>query len=251
MYHCRCIACGPTFESEEHCEDSICPDCGRRLSKRIYLTKPKKKFKPRNTIKKKIKKTLDLPTVLSGFSLMFLNMVRYGVLTWLFTYYVFSGNFAIADFGTVSLKTIFIPIAGVLGTLIYNKFPTKKELTSILFLALMGVTWFVFPFTTGLLATFLVLLSSAFLYGPHVFLVTTFPSRLHKDKVVAAATGFIDGMGYIGIALVMLLVPYLVLETAGGWNNVFFLCCSCAFVASLTVALTHCITKRRERSRSC
>jgi len=205
----------------------------------LYLTRPKIKHKPKQTVKKQVRVTLSFPIVMSGLSLMFLNMVRYGVMTWLFTYYVFAGNFAIADFGTVSLKIVFIPIAGVIGTLIYNRFPWKKDITSIVFLAAMGVTWFIFPFTDGLTATILVLISSAFLYGPHVFLVCTCPTRFKEKNVVAASTGFIDGMGYIGTTIIMLIVPYLVLETQGSWDNVFLLWALISFVASLFVVITY------------
>ncbi len=206
----------------------------------LYLTRPRDlDYKTPHTIKRQVRGTLTFPIVMSGLSLLLLNMVRYGVMTWLFTYYVFAGNFAIADFGKVSLKIVFIPIAGVLGTLIYNKLRWKKELTSVLFLALMGITWFLFPFTDGLTATLLVLASSAFLYGPHVFLVATCPSRFKEENVVAASTGLIDGMGYIGTTAIMLVVPYLVLETTGSWSNVFFLWAFISFVASAIVALTY------------
>ncbi|EMR74118.1 sugar phosphate permease [Thermoplasmatales archaeon SCGC AB-539-N05] len=205
----------------------------------LYLTRPKEEFKPKQTVKKQVKTTFSFPIVMSGLSLMLLNMVRYGVMTWLFTYYVFAGNFGIADFGTVSLKIVFIPIAGIIGTLIYNKVPWKKDLTSIAFLAAMGVTWFLFPYTDGLTATVLVLASSAFLYGPHVFLVTTCPTRFKEQNVVASSTGFIDGMGYVGTTAIMLVVPYLVLETTGAWNNVFLLWALISFAASAFVAITY------------
>jgi len=112
-------------------------------------------------------------------------------------------------------------------------------LLSVVFLSLMGVTWFLFPFADGMNATILVLASSAFLYGPHVFLVTTLPSRFKDEKVVAASTGFIDGMGYVGTTIIMLVVPYLVLETTNAWNNVFLLWAIISFVAAGVVALTY------------
>ena len=207
----------------------------------LYLTKPKLDYKPKHTIKKQVKGTLTFPIIMSGLSLMVLNMVRYGVLTWLFTYYIFAGNHPIADFGEVSIKSflIFIPLAGVLGTLIYNALPWKKDLISIVFLSAMGVTWFIFPYADSLTGSILVLLSSAFLYGPHVFLVCTIPTRFKKDGVVASSTGYIDGMGYVGTTVIMLVVPYLVLETQGGWNNVFILWSLISFAAAALVAITY------------
>jgi OPA family sugar phosphate sensor protein UhpC-like MFS transporter len=207
----------------------------------LYLTKPKVDYKPKQTIKKQVKGTLTFPIIMSGLSLMVLNMVRYGVLTWLFTYYVFSGNHPIADFGEVIIKSflIFIPLAGVLGTLIYNAIPWKKDLISIVFLSAMGVTWFVFPYADSFTGSLLVLASSAFLYGPHVFLVCTIPTRFKEKGVVASSTGFIDGMGYVGTTVIMLIVPYLVLETQGGWNNVFILWSLISFAAAVLVAITY------------
>jgi len=207
----------------------------------LYLTKPKVDHKPIHTVKKQVKWTITFPIVMSGLSLMVLNMVGYGVMTWLFTYYVLAGNHAIAEFGDVAIKSflIFIPLAGVTGTLIYNKLPWQKDITSIVFLALMGVCWYIFPFTDSFTGSLLVLASSAFLYGPHVFLVCTIPTRFKEKGVVASSTGFIDGMGYVGTTIIMMVVPYLVLETQGSWNNVFILWSLISFAAAALVAITY------------
>ena len=207
----------------------------------LYLTKPKVDYKPKHTVKKQVKGTITFPIVMSGLSLMVLNMVRYGVMTWLFTYYVLEGSHAIVEFGTVAIKSflIFIPLAGVCGTLVYNRLPWKKDIISIVFLALMGVCWYIFPFTDSFTGSLLVLASSAFLYGPHVFLVCTIPTRFKKKGIVASSTGFIDGMGYIVTTIIMLIVPYLVLETQGSWNNVFILWSLISFAAAALVAITY------------
>lgn len=205
----------------------------------LYLTKPKREFKPKQKVKKQVALTLTFPIMLSGVSLLFLNMVRYGVLTWFFVYLVQLGNISVADFfGFDAIKVALIPIAGIIGTLSYNKLPWNKDLTSVLFLTAMGITWLIFPFTDGLTALVLLLASSAFLYGPHVFLVCTLPTRFKKDSVVASSTGFIDGMGYVGTFMIGLIVPFLVLET-GGWNNVFLFWAALSFIAAITVAITY------------
>ena len=207
----------------------------------LYLTKPKVDHKPKHTVKKQVKGTITFPIVMSGLSLMVLNMVRYGVMTWLFTYYILEGSHAIVEFGAVAIKSflVFIPLAGVCGTLVYNKLPWKKDLTSIVFLAMMGVCWYIFPFTDSFTGSLLVLASSAFLYGPHVFLVCTIPTRFKQKGVVASSTGFIDGMGYVGTTIIMLIVPYLVIETQGGWDNVFILWSLISFAAAALVAITY------------
>jgi len=207
----------------------------------LYLTKPKLELEKKQTMKKQIKGTLTFPVIMTGLSLLTVNIVRYGVLTWLFTYYVFAGNYAIAEFGNVAIKSflVFIPLAGVCGTLIYNKLPWSKDFTSIVFLAMMGICWYLFPFTDSFTGSLLVLVSSAFLYGPHVFLVCTIPTRFKKKGLVASSTGFIDGMGYIGTTIVMLVVPYLVIDTQGGWSNVFLFWSAVSFIASITVAILY------------
>jgi len=205
----------------------------------LYLTKPKMEIKPKKRVKDQVKMTFTFPIVLSGVSLLFLNMVRYGVLTWFFVYLVQTGNIPVAEFfGFDAFKVALIPIAGIVGTLSYNKIPWNKDLTSIVFLASMGVIWLIFPFTDGLTAVVLLLVSSAFLYGPHVFLVTTLPTRFKEDSVVAASTGFIDGMGYVGTFLIGLIVPFFVLET-GGWNNVFLFWAVLSFMTAITVTITY------------
>ena len=166
-------------------------------------------------------------------------MVRYGVLTWFFVYLVQQSGISVHEFfGFDALKVALIPIAGITGTLVYNKLPWKKDLTSVMFLTAMGITWLIFPFVSGLTAVVLLLVSSAFLYGPHVFLVCTLPTRFKKDSVVASSTGFIDGMGYVGTFMIGLIVPFLVLEM-GGWNDVFLFWAALSFIAAVTVAITY------------
>ena len=80
----------------------------------------------------------------------------------------------------------------------------------------------------------LLVLSGLFLYGPHVFLVTTMPSRFHKESVVAAATGFIDGWGYIGSATIGILVPFL-LSITGSWDIIFYFWAGLSFLIACIV----------------
>jgi predicted RNA-binding Zn-ribbon protein involved in translation (DUF1610 family) len=34
MFECECIACGHKFGAEDHCENVVCPECGRNLCRR-------------------------------------------------------------------------------------------------------------------------------------------------------------------------------------------------------------------------
>ena len=205
----------------------------------LLLTKPKMEFSPRQKVKAQVKATLTFPIVMSGVSLCLLNMVRYGVITWIPLYFFIEGNFSIGDMEKVGLKVFLIPIAGILGTLIYNKIKIDKDVTSIIFLSLLGVSFVIFPFTSGWVASLVLLVGSFFLYGPHVFLVATCPSRFMDKNVVAASTGFIDGMGYIGTVLIGIIVPFLVEIGEKSWNYVFAFWAFLSFVVAVVVAISY------------
>jgi len=205
----------------------------------LLLTKPAVELEPLQKVETQIKATLSFPIVLSGMSLCLLNMVRYGVITWIPLYLFKVDNLVIAQMGKVGLKVCLIPLAGVLGTLIYNKLKVNRDLLTIVFLLMLGITFIIYPFTTGALAMVVLLVGSFFLYGPHVFLVTTFPSRFADKQVVAASTGFIDGMGYIGTVLVGIIVPVLVESSGGDWRNVFFFWAALSFGVAVIVAVVY------------
>jgi len=164
----------------------------------LLLIKPELEIVPPQKVTSQVRNTLSYPIVLSGLSLCLLNMVRYGVITWIPLYLFQNQNLSVEDMGKIGLKVCLIPIAGVIGTLVYNRLKIGKDLITIMFLIFLAISFVVFPFTGGLLAMIVLLIGSFFLYGPHVFLVTTMPTRFFDSQVVAASTGFIDGMGYIG-----------------------------------------------------
>ncbi|MFC2166581.1 MFS transporter [Acidobacteriota bacterium] len=205
----------------------------------LLLTKPKMEFSPKQKVKAQVKATLTFPIVMSGVSLCLLNMVRYGVITWIPLYFFIEGNFSIGDMEKVGLKVFLIPLAGILGTLIYNKIKIDKDVTSIIFLSLLGVSFVVFPFTSGWVASAVLLIGSFFLYGPHVFLVATCPSRFKEKNVVAASTGFIDGMGYIGTVLIGLIVPFLVELGKTSWNYVFAFWAFLSFAVAVVITISY------------
>ena len=199
----------------------------------LLLTRPKIKIAPVQKVQTQLRNTLSFPIVLSGLSLCLLNMVRYGVITWIPLYLFKMQNLTVQQMGKIGLNVCLIPIAGVAGTLAYNRFKINKDILTIIFLLALAATFIVLPFTKGLLAISILLVGSFFLYGPHVFLVTTFPTRFTDKQVVAASTGFIDGMGYIGTVLIGIIVPFLVTSTEGDWTNVFIFWT----VLSITVAI--------------
>lgn len=187
----------------------------------LLLTKPEIEVVSSQKVTSQLKNTLCFPIILSGVSLCLLNMVRYGIIIWVPLYLFQTQNLVVEQMGKVGLNVCLIPIAGVIGTLVYNRVKVGKDLLTVIFLVLLAVSLVIFPFSKGVLATVVLLIGSFFLYGPHVFLVTTFPTRFVDKRIVAASTGFIDGMGYIGTVLVGVIIPFLVTSTGDGWKNVF------------------------------
>jgi len=174
-------------------------------------------------VKTQLRRTLSAPIVLSGVSLGLLNMVRYGVITWIPLFFFERSGYGVEQIGKVGLKVFLIPVAGILGTLVYNAFKrVSKDILSVICLVCLAVTLFLLPGTTGLMTVAILLIGSFFLYGPHVFLVTTCPTRFHDQKVVAASTGFIDGMGYVGTVLIGIIVPFILTQFGNNWNIVFY-----------------------------
>jgi len=187
------------------------------------------------TVVERAKLTLSFPIVTSGFALCLLNIIRYGVVTWIPTYLYREFSMSIEKVG---LSVFLIPIAGIVGTLLYNKIRLPKDVTTIIYLAVLGIAFLVFPGTSGSVMITILLVSGLALYGPHVFLVTTMPSRFHDKRIVAASTGFIDGFGYIGSATAGILVPFMIDKT-GTWSSVFYLWAVIAIVIAMLVAVVY------------
>jgi sugar phosphate permease len=198
----------------------------------LLIVKPEIKPEKKSIIKQ-VKHTLNFPIIIAGLSLCLLNIVRYGVIVWIPTYLIEVQNSSIIGTG---LKIFLIPIAGVIGTLSYNKLKINRSILTAIFLAFLGLVFAIYGRLTGLTSVIILILSGFFLYGPHVFFVSTFPSRFVNKKIVASSTGFIDGMAYVGAILVGIIVPFF-LDIAD-WNFVFtFWSILCSVIMILILGL--------------
>ena len=205
----------------------------------LYYSRYQVKITPRKAMER-VKLTLSFPIVMSGLSLFLLNMVRFGVIIWIPTYLYQTQDMPIEKVG---INIFLIPIAGIIGTVLYNRIRLHKDITTIIYLILLGIVFILLPGTTGGVMLGLLIASGLFLYGPHVFLVSTMPSRYLEKHVVAAATGFIDGMGYIGSALIGILVPFII-DKVGSWESVFYFWSVLSFTIIVLVGLVHARGKR-------
>lgn len=210
----------------------------------LLMFKPKIELEKCHAIAKQIKTTLSLPIVISGIALCFLNMVRYGVITWIPLYLFQINNYTVKDMGKVGLQIFLIPIFGVLGTFLYNYIKISKTVFASISLLILALSFILFPLTVGWLSILVLCLGSFFLYGTHVFLVCTLPSRMLKDKVVAASTGLIDGMGYIGTISIGIIVPLLVGLLKGNWNYVFWFWALISFLTAILICILDYVLKR-------
>lgn len=183
----------------------------------------------------RIKMTLSFPIVTSGVALGLVNIIRYGVITWIPVYLYQNFTMPIEKVG---MSIFLIPIAGILGTLLYSKIRLPKDVTTVLYMISLGTLFLVFPVTSGLSMFTLLLLSGFFMYGPHVFLVSTMPSRFHNKSIVAASTGFIDGVGYIGATTVGIIVPFIIDKT-GEWTSVFYFWSAISLVVVILVGVVY------------
>lgn len=179
---------------------------------------PKDYVVKKQTVAKQVKNTLTVPIVLAGAGLLLLNMVRFGVMTWIPTFLFEVEKLGIDKIG---LKIFLFPIFGVLGTLLYNALKTDRENTTMIYMLGLATVFAIFPFADGgMLTTVLLLASGFFVYGVHVYLVSATPSQFRDKQVVAASTGLINGFGYIGTTLVGILVPFIL--DGYSWMYVFY-----------------------------
>ncbi|MFX1500233.1 MAG: MFS transporter [Promethearchaeota archaeon] len=152
----------------------------------------------------------------ASFGLFCLNIVRYGLTSWLPLIIVTEGEyFAI-------WKTIFYPIGGAIGVIVVawisDKFINKRRMPIVCALfIILALTLFIYTLLPPLDIVFgiPVLMLIGFLnFGPHALLVSTIPMEFGTRKAASAATGFIDGVGYIGAAITTFTSGALI-DTAG------------------------------------
>ena len=205
----------------------------------LLATKPEFKFEAKK-LSERVKLTLDFPIVMSGLSLCLLNMARYGVITWIPTFLFREYAMPIERVG---LTVFLIPAAGILGTLAYNKMKWSSDLLSVVWLIGLGMVFLLLPHFGMGWTIALLLLSGFFLYGPHVFLVTTMPSRFKDKNIVAASCGYIDGWGYIGSVVVGILVPFI-LDRTGSWTSVFYFWAAASFAIVGLIMAVYLKTKK-------
>jgi OPA family glycerol-3-phosphate transporter-like MFS transporter len=211
----------------------------------LYFSRKDVEIVQKHTIER-IKIVLSKPIVLASLAYGFLNMVRYGIITWIPTYLFKTFDMPIDKVGF----TIFlIPIAGIIGTLILSRINKHKEIVSIAYLGALAVFLSFVPETVGIVTAITLFCTGLFMYAPHTFLVSTVPSRYLEKKTVAGATGFIDGIGYIGASLIGVIVPFII-DRTGEWRNVFYFLSMITVVVIVLIAVLYSTMRKDERNNA-
>ena len=188
-----------------------------------------------------VKTVLFTKTVLfASFGLFCLNMVRYGLTDWL-PYLLSPEVTGTSIFGV--WKSIFYPIGGLIGVLlgawISDKFAGKRRIPVICaFFILLSLVLLIYTILPPLDLVFgipVLILIGILNFAPHALLVSTIPMEFGTRKAASAATGFIDGWGYIGAAITTFTSGALI-DAAGSWAA-FLLWIIVALVGGLVLLL--------------
>ena len=173
-----------------------------------------------------------------AFALLFLNIVRYGFISWAPTYMV---EVQRATISIAAYKAIALPLAGSLGALcagwLSDKyFQLRRAPVAGIMLFLLGVFVWLYPQLppeSWGLSLLCLLLIGFVTYGPHVLIVTTMPMDLGSRKASSSVTGFVDGFGYIGAGLTGVFSGWLVDNY--NWNVAFYFWVISAIVAGILI----------------
>ena len=171
-----------------------------------------------------------------GGALFFVNIVRYGFLTWAPTY-LFETQGAAID--KAAYSSVIFPLAGALGAVFAGWatdrwFQSRRAPIGTISLLLAGVlAWvyrFLIPVDQWILGLFTLAAIGFSVFGAHVLIVAAAPMDFGTRKAASSATGFIDGWGYIGAGFQSFGTGLLV--DLGGWNAGFIFWIICAFLGA-------------------
>ncbi len=170
-----------------------------------------------------------------GIAFMFLDVVRYGFFVWAPTFlFEVQG----AEISTAAYKTMVIPIAGSLGAIsagwaTQKYFGSRRAPIVAVMLACLGsLAWLYpkIPVDNWVLGLVCLAAIGYFTYGPHVTMVAAIPMDFGTRKGASSATGFIDGLGYVGAALAGVVSGWLIDNYS--WDAAFNFWIASAFIAA-------------------
>lgn len=176
-----------------------------------------------------------------GGGLFFVNIIRYGFLSWAATYLFEVQGASIAK---AAYSSIFFPVAGAAGALLAGwasdkLFKAKRAPVACLCLLAAGVLCWLYRFAIPVDAWALGMAALGsvgfFVFGSHVLIVGAAPMDYGTRKGASAATGLIDCLGYIGAGVTSIGTGWLV--DRWGWNAGFTLWVGAAFAGAALMVL--------------
>jgi OPA family glycerol-3-phosphate transporter-like MFS transporter len=192
-----------------------------------------------------LRRCIDWKVWVGAFVLFFLNIIRYGFLTWAPTF-LFELD---PNITSVALKALVFPLAGSLGGLTIGLLEQKySKITRIgfVFLVILAGLMLIYPtLESGALALAFLGGIGFLTYAPHVLTVTRLPMLFGTRKGTASVTGFIDMMGYVGATVTGIATA--IFTEIGGWNMAFTFWAVGAFASAIALVLLWNLEKKKEK----
>lgn len=173
---------------------------------------------------------------ITALALFFLNIVRYGFISWAPTYMFEAQKAAIS---TAAYKAVALPLAGSLGAfcagwLTDKYFQSRRAPVAVATLFSLGIFAWLYPqipAESWVLSLLCLLVIGFMTYGPHVLIVGIMPMDLGTRKTSSSVTGFVDGFGYIGAGLTGVFSGWLM--DSYGWDAAFNFWIAAAVIAGI------------------
>jgi sugar phosphate permease len=190
--------------------------------------------------------TLSNPALwLVAIALCLLDACRYGFTDWGVTHLK---EVESASLSSAAFKYAVLPFGGIAGTYVSGwatdrYFGGRRAPVICVLLLLLGLLAVAYNTVIhwGLVPSVMVLFLLGFcIYGPQLLLVGTFPVDLARRGTAAAASGFVNFMGYMGAAAGDKMTGRLAQDY--GWRFAVWFWAGCAFGAAAVVA---CLWKAR------
>ncbi|MCK5643067.1 MAG: MFS transporter [Gammaproteobacteria bacterium] len=164
-----------------------------------------------------------------GVVLALTNIVRYGFLTWVPLYLVEQGQRI--DLAAYSL--VLFPVAGIVGSIVVGHISDRVGRVPMVAFCLTGAALITLAYLVSS-SVFMLMLVGFFTFGAHALIVTAIPADLSTRSTTSSATGFVDGLGYIGAGVQGLATGLLV--DSFGWPLAFVFWATCAFLGAFLMA---------------
>ena len=183
-------------------------------------------------------------------SYFFLELCRYALMFWLPLYMVDHLRFDLQTSGYISSLYELVGIAGavIAGYASDYFMQSRRAPVCAVMLCAFGCVLLFQPALAhngALGVAVLVSLAGVFSYGPDTLLSGACAQDVGEMKAAATATGLIEGIGHAGA----LLSPYVVVLVSAhyGWNSLFIVFASAAFLAGLVLMPMWNLQPRRQK----